>query len=396
MTLITDIPHEASPIAASPPPILVVDDEPGVRSLYRTVLARHDFPVQLASDGREALERMSSARFGAVVSDVNMPGCDGLTFLRKVRELDLDVPVILVTGNPTAEAAARAVEYGAFRYLAKPLTPVALVEVISRAVRFYDVARLKRRALALGGDEPPPLGDRAALEARFGLALRGLWIARQPIVSIGERRAYGYEALLRTAEPTMASPPAFLEAAERLGRLDDLGRQVRACAAAALPPGGALLFVNLHTRDLADEELFAKEAPLSRVAERVVLEITERASLDEVGDVVARVAKLRALGYRIAVDDLGAGYSGLASFNLLEPEVAKLDMSLVRDIGDLPRKRSIVRSLRQLCSELRIAFIAEGVETVRERDALVEIGCDLLQGYLFGKPQRELAAPVWT
>ena len=87
-----------------------------------------------------------------------------------------------------------------------------------------------------------------------------------------------------------------------------------------------------------DHELFSPAAPLSRIASRVVLEITERASLDELGDVAPRLAQLRGLGFRIAIDDLGAGYAGLTSFAQLEPEVVKVDMSLVRGIDSSDRK----------------------------------------------------------
>ena len=116
----------------------------------------------------------------------------------------------------------------------------------------------------------------------------------------------------------------------------------------------------------------------------------ERASLDRVGDVRSRIGQLRELGFRIAVDDLGAGYAGLSSFSQLEPDIAKLDMSLVRGIDQSPRKGSIVRSMITVCTkELHTKLVCEGVETVAERDALLDLGADLLQGYLFGRPDRE-------
>jgi EAL domain-containing protein (putative c-di-GMP-specific phosphodiesterase class I) len=125
------------------------------------------------------------------------------------------------------------------------------------------------------------------------------------------------------------------------------------------------LFVNLHSADLNDEELFSPEAPLSRIADRVVLEVTERASLHGVKDVVAGVAKLKALGYEIAIDDLGAGHAGLTSFTQLDPEIAKLDMSLVRGVDADVRRQSIVRSMKQLCDDLGILVIAEGGRDAR-------------------------------
>jgi EAL domain-containing protein (putative c-di-GMP-specific phosphodiesterase class I) len=131
------------------------------------------------------------------------------------------------------------------------------------------------------------------------------------------------------------------------------------------------------------------------MAHRVVLEITERASLDNVKDVSSRVKKLKEIGFRIAIDDLGAGYAGLASFTQLDPEVVKIDMSLTRNIDTHHQKQSIVRSMKKLCDDLRVLMVVEGVETKAERDTLVSLGCDIFQGYLFAKPQPGFPAPQW-
>jgi len=194
----------------------------------------------------------------------------------------------------------------------------------------------------------------------------------------------------------MRSPQDIVGAAYRLGRLHQLGRAVRNKVAMAVAGAGAAkMFVNLHSNDLHDDHLHSQDVPLSRLASQVVLEVTERASLDTVPNVEARVAHLKSLGYQIAIDDLGAGYSGLSSFNWLKPAVAKLDMSLIRDIDTDARLQSIVRSMKALCDELGILVIAEGVETVAERDMLVRLGCDLFQGYLFARPARGFPAPRW-
>ena len=251
--------------------------------------------------------------------------------------------------------------------------------------------------MALLGPARAQAGDRASLTASFDRALASLWMAYQPIVNARDRTLFGYEALVRTSEPTIPHPGALLDAAERLSRLDDLGRLIRATSAGPIAgaPERGLLFVNLHARDLVDETLFDPNSPLSQVASRVVLEITERASLDDLKDVRARVADLRSLGYRIAIDDLGAGYAGLNSFATLEPEIVKLDMSLVRDVHKQPTKQKLIRSMAALCKDMGMTVVAEGVETIEERDAVVELGCDLLQGYLFAKPGRAFPDFVW-
>jgi EAL domain-containing protein (putative c-di-GMP-specific phosphodiesterase class I)/ActR/RegA family two-component response regulator len=377
--------------------VLLVDDDPAVVRAYGTVLTRHGVNVDIASNGKEAVERVKGGSFDVIVSDVSMPELTGIEFLKAVRAHDLDVPVILMTGEPSLESAVRAIEYGAFRYLSKPVEGLELCHCVSRAARLHKMASLKRQALELPGTDGRPLGDRAALEVRFSAAMDLLWMAFQPIVQWGEKRVFGYEALLRSDDPLMKNPAEILDAAERLGRIHELGRAVRAnvAAAATKAPQGVKLFVNLHSFDLNDDELYSAVAPLSKIATRVVLEVTERASLVGVRSIGDRVGELKGLGFQIAIDDLGAGYAGLASFTQLEPEVAKLDMTLVRGVDADSRRQSIVRSMKKLCDELGMMVVAEGVETAAERSALTELGCDVLQGYLFAKPQREFAPPRW-
>jgi EAL domain-containing protein (putative c-di-GMP-specific phosphodiesterase class I) len=134
---------------------------------------------------------------------------------------------------------------------------------------------------------------------------------------------------------------------------------------------------------------------LAMAASRIVLEITERAHLDSVPDVETRINRLRAMGFRIAIDDIGAGYSGLNSFTMLRPDLVKLDMALVRDIDKDPVKRRLAGLLLQLCNDLGIAVVGEGVETPAERQTLLDLGCDLLQGYLFGRPAAPFVVPVF-
>jgi len=376
----------------TPPPdvrLLLVDDDPAIVRVYERALARSGATVETACNGREAAERVSRCAFDVIVSDIAMPEMTGLAFLKAVRAHDLDVPVILITGEPSLESAIHAVEYGAFRYLSKPVVLQELWETVLRAGRLHKLAKLKREALDLGRGATR-LGERAALETRFSRGVERMWMAFQPILRWSERRAFGYEALLRSDDPLMSNPAEMLDAAERLDQLHMLGRNVRSRVADAAPraPAGAKLFVNLHSADLNDEDLYSFSSPLSRIAARVVLEVTERASLSDVRDVASCVARLRALGFQIAVDDLGAGYAGLTSFTQLEPEIAKLDMSLVRGVSSDPRRQSIVRSMKGLCDQLGVLVVAEGVETPAERDTLVELGCDLFQGYLFARPGR--------
>jgi len=370
--------------------ILIVDDESTLREVYATHLTEAGYQVQTAGGGKEAMDLIARSQFDLILTDISMPDMDGLQLLRAVRERDLDIPVVLVTGNPRVETAVQALEQGALRYLMKPITEEALRQVAADAVRLHRIAALKREALAHLGSQGKLVGDRAGLEASFGRALSSLWMAYQPIVRSTDGSLFGYEALVRTAEPTLPHPGALFDAAERLGRIHELGRAIRASVANLLQHlrPRTSVFVNLHPQDLMDDALLSEHNPLSTLASSVVLEITERAALPDLPDLRSRVRSLRDLGFRVAIDDLGAGYAGLTSFAVLEPEVVKLDMALVRGVDHEPFKRSLIGSMAALCKELGILVVAEGVETEAERDTLSKAGCDLLQGFLLGRPDR--------
>ncbi len=375
---------------------MLVDDEPEALRAFQRTLRGAGLQVEAFGDAREAVKRVSAGGVHVVVSDISMPGMTGVELLRTIREHDADLPVVLVTGLPAIESATDAVEYGAFKYIVKPFEPEVLRATVERARKLYRLARMKREALKLLGANAVS-ADRAGLEASFDSALSSLWMAFQPIVRASDRSVFGYEALLRTDEPTLSRPDLVVDAAERLGCLPRLGRRVRALASAAMSQAAAetTLFINLHPLDLADAELYELSSPLSSLAHRVVLEVTERAAIKQVEGVERRVRRLREHGFRVAVDDLGAGYAGLSSFALLEPEIVKLDVSLLRDIDQSPVKQKLVASMTSLCKDMGFLVVAEGIETAAERDCVVALGCDLLQGYLFARPGRPFPTAGW-
>ncbi len=367
--------------------VLIVDDEEAVARGYARALRRVGFDVATSASGSDALLQFDTQGFDAVISDVLMPGMGGLDLIRAVHERDPDVPVIIVTGGPSIDTAIKALERGAIKYLIKPVDVVKLTDEVKRAMQLRRMAEVKRLALELMGNAEPRNVDRGELNATFNRALEGLYVHYQPIVRWSTRSIYGYEVLVRSRESGLPHPGALFEAAETLDRVVELGRAIRRIAPAApdLPPT-AKLFVNLHPADISDDLLLDRSAPLFAMVDRVILEITERSSLERIPNVRDRINQLRLAGYTIAVDDLGAGYAGLTSFAMLEPDVAKLDMSIVRDIDRLETKKKLVASMANLCREMGINLVAEGVETEAERDTVVALGCDLLQGYLMARP----------
>lgn len=374
--------------------VLILEGDRALHESYTDILLERGFDVATAVDAAAALRALEAGPFDAVLSDVVLPGASGVEILRAVRSRGLDVPVVLVTGKPTVETAVAALELGALHYLTNPVAPAELVRCVEHAAELVKLAACKREAfrqLGLSGDV---MGDRAGLEALFSRSLAAMFMAYQPIVRTRDGSVFGWEALLRTREASVKGPLAFIDMAERLDRVRELSRTIRNdVAVTAGNTRGVMFFVNLHAEDLEDQALYDPSSPLSALAPEIVLEITERSPLAGVPEVRERVKRLRSLGFRLAVDDLGAGYSGLASLATLEPEFVKLDRGLIHGIDREPVKKKVVGSIVSVCRDLGISVVAEGIETAAEHDAAAEAGADLLQGFFFRRPE-ELRSAV--
>lgn len=260
------------------------------------------------------------------------------------------------------------------------------------------LASFPRRAPLLDtlGVPEPAFGlsspDREELEP-FPEAVAACWMAYQPIVRWSDGVLVGLEALLRAPASPDRFPCELARRAQRLGGSGYLARSIRTRIAADLAtlPEGIPVFVNLEPTDLHDEGLRVGSDALSPYADRVVFELTEREGCADLAGTAARMAELRDLGFRFALDDLGAGCNGLASLADLQVEVVKLDMSLIRGVQGNRTKQRLVGFVRQLCQEAGVMCICEGVEQEAELATLLGLGCDVFQGYLVGVPSR-----AWT
>lgn len=374
--------------------VLVVDDDPSFLSACTRMLRLWGYQVLEASRGEDALQLLGEQGVDAILCDINLPGMSGVEVLRAFRSGDRDVPFILMTAGPELETARLAVEWGAQSYLIKPLPLPQLKQLLERTVRAYHFVRSQRKML--------DVSERLVLETQvmrehFEKAVAGMWMAFQPIVSWSKKCVVAYEALLRTTYQPLCYPSDIIHVAESLGEIHNLGKRTRAMIADVLGQHPELpgVFVNLHVLDLLDDELYSESSALRPFAGRIHFEITERMALEKIPDTRQRIERLREHGYRIAVDDLGEGYSGLNSFAVLEPDAVKLDMSLIRGIDRSPTKRRMVQTLAALCSELGTPLVAEGVESQSELTTLIELGADWLQGFFFARPDYPLPTPTF-
>lgn len=392
-------PSSRRPVSRGGPPERVIS----VLAIADELAVRRDVEASLRSEGLRVrgidFARMEgSVRDGAdvIVVDLSGPDADGARTMHQIRRADLECPVVVLVPRNEVARAHEALRMGAHRYLVHPVPHATLLQVVNRAAVLGRLARARQEAADATRSAAGDLDDRAGLQARFERALDKLFMVYQPIVSWSGKCPIGFEALVRSEETSMPHPGLLLDAAARLDRMQELSTAIRRIAHQPFLDRNddVKLFLNLHVSDVTSPDLL--ESVLGDVASRVVLEITERASLESVEGLEQHIAALRARGYRIAVDDLGAGYSGLSSFAMLDPDFVKLDMSLVRNLHESPVKMRLVQSLQEACGDLGVPMIAEGVESRAERDALVAAGCDLFQGYLFARPARGLPAATWS
>lgn len=217
----------------------------------------------------------------------------------------------------------------------------------------------------------------------------------QPIVDSFSQEIYSYEALIRWIHPLkgLLSPDSFISVAEKTGMINEMGKSVLeiACREAASWVIPAKISVNVSPVQLSSNA-FA-EIVLSILhetglpAERLELEVTESSLFNENDTPMNTLNRLRALGVKISIDDFGTGYSSLSRLSRLAFDKIKIDKSFVHSISTQEDALNIIKLITGMAKSLNMKAIAEGVETQEQLENLQMLGCDFIQGYLFGKPQ---------
>lgn len=224
----------------------------------------------------------------------------------------------------------------------------------------------------------------------------------QPIVSLQDGTVIGWEALSRgDVQSELGRPDLFFQLAEEMGMLFQAEKICRNLAISRIGPleAGQRIFLNVHPRTLADP-LFVRGETFRLLQERnlkpenVVIEVTEKHSLQGDGELARAVEHYRQQGYQVAIDDVGAGYSGLSSIALLRPDYLKIDMSLIRNIDQDGVKRAIVEVLVLLADKINCRVVAEGIETESELATLMAMGVHYGQGYFLARPDFPSPAPA--
>ena len=241
--------------------------------------------------------------------------------------------------------------------------------------------------------------DRATLQRDLLLAFDAdkLDVNYQPIVRSPDRSLIGVEALLRWTDPERGavSPLAMVSAAEDSGLIVAIGARVleRSCRDRAhwLAAGWPLdLAVNVSARQLMSPLFPSTVADvLTRTdmdPHALVLEVTENVFIDDLDHVTAVLSSLKSLGIRVAIDDFGTGYSSLSYLRSLPVDLVKIDQIFIADVCRSAAGRTIVAAVNDLAHALGFAVVAEGVETKEQDAAVMEIGCEFAQGFLYSRP----------
>jgi len=368
--------------------ILTVDDEPLIRKQIARVLQRYGHEVNQASHGQEALQIASSKQFDLALVDYNLPVIDGLEVLQRLREIQPGCVRILITGMLNLDLAIKAVNRGEVtRFVEKPFKNDRLMGAVNDALdtrlRMVEVARVQQEA---SRDEEKQILDECLHGDYVHLAL-------QPLISLKTGKAAAFEALLRSQHPIFDGPLSVLRASERHDRLEVLSSIVFSKAVEWMEKlnGDVRLFINIHPDELANgPSMVARLKSLEPWSSQVILEITERSRIQATDSWETTLADIDKMGFNVAVDDLGSGYSSLSVLADLQPKFIKMDMSIIRDVHLEPRKKRLVELLCRFAEATDAMIVAEGVENIDEMLALKECGAHLLQGYYFAKPSMDV------
>ncbi len=223
-----------------------------------------------------------------------------------------------------------------------------------------------------------------------------IYIVFQPQFDVAQNRTTGYEVLARWRSAALGevSPAEFIPMAERIGMVSKITQTVlrKALAASARLPKSMRLSVNLSAHDLASSTaigLIVGMVTRAGTPCRIDFEITETAVMRDMNQANQALLVLLALGSRIALDDFGTGHSSLTHVQKLPLDRIKVDRSFVAEVTTDPTSRAIIKTTVELCRNLGISCVFEGVETEQQLDALLGLGGTVMQGYLFGRPMTE-------
>jgi EAL domain-containing protein (putative c-di-GMP-specific phosphodiesterase class I)/DNA-binding NarL/FixJ family response regulator len=376
--------------------VLIAEDDANLRdALAAGVDWEDDLEVVGAvADGFEAVELAERTRPDVALIDVRMPG-GGAVAVRALRRRSAETRAIALTAHDDRATVLALLEAGATGYLVKGVSLAAIVEAIRRAAAGQSSLSatvtgevIDELAVELTARRRSDERSRRR-EARVRRALaddRAFGVVLQPIVALKSRRVVGYEALSRFRGPPRRSPDRWFAEADEVGLLRELELAAVRKALDTLPclASDVYLSVNVSPGTLVAAAFRKLLAQID--AERVVVEVTEHARVDDYQRIATARAQLRLLGVRLAIDDAGAGFASLRHILRLAPDLIKLDRTLIAGVEADRSRQALAAGLISFAAGIDATIVAEGIERPGEVKALTALGVDFGQGYLLGRP----------
>ncbi len=385
---------------------LAVEDHEFQRGMLLKMLARLGATqVSTAADGYAALEIVMApgAAIDIIISDLDMPGMDGLEFMRHVGEARIPVSIILASAMESVlldsvETMTRAYGVKILGVIQKPITPEKLAALIKLHLPAHANSKLSRTdALSFTIEEIVQGISNNEFEPFF-----------QPKVELASGRIKGAEALARWRHPQkgIVAPYAFVGSLENHNQIDKLtwlilGKSVDFCCEWRTASGlDVSVSVNVSPKSLADVNFADRVTELVKRknldCHNIILEVTESAATTEIGHSLETLSRLRMKGFGLSIDDYGTGYSSLQQLARIAFTEIKLDQSFIRGAATQQAARTILESSIDMAKKLGILTVAEGIETEKDWDLLRELGCDFAQGYLIAKPLESGEFMAWA
>ena len=369
--------------------VLVVDDEPLQRLILTHVLQAAGFQPQAVGTLAEARAALADQRPDALVLDLSLRDEDSLGLLRHLADIGQAPAIVFVSGMDTRIRAAtsrlaQTLGLNVAGTLCKPVQAAALHALLAAPA----AAAPRHRGVQ-------PLAP-AAEELAAAMDEGGVIVHYQPKFRLSDGALVGAEALARWPLPdgAMVPPDVFVPLAERTGLIHRLTRLVlgtalATCARMRQAVAGFTMAVNISPLDLRDPGLpdlidhALRQNGLPPAA--LVAELTEGCVIDDPVQAAETLTRLRIRGIGLSIDDFGTGHSSLLSLLRLPFSELKIDKSFTQDFPADAEAAKITRAVVALARELGLRTVAEGVETQACADQLREMGCDVVQGWLFGK-----------
>lgn len=373
--------------------VMVVEDHGFQRRVAVRLLAELGLKQILeGADGLHALEilRQQPVPPDVVLVDLDMPGMDGIECISHIAHEHLARSVVVVSAMDaallnTVQTMARAYGLCVLGSVEKPLTRDKLEVVLNR----FD---------ANAGEDPDDAVVEFSVQDLADALANGEIVAWfQPQVEFTNGRVIGAEALARWERPdgSVVRPHQFVPIMEREGLANALTDCMldQACRwKQSWDHGGARIKLSVNVSAVALADPSAADRYQSMLEgyvikpEEIILEITESSVMSDAARGLGLLARLRLKGFGLSIDDFGTGYSSLSQLSQIPFTELKIDQGFVLDAHAQPRKRAVVEASLDLARKLGLTTVAEGVESIEDWQMLAELGCDIAQGYLVGRP----------